>query len=124
MALKARHEMELSIYKLQEYLDTFCREIISIGAGHLLKFKHLLNEALNKIMISPYYHTLQSEVRYESTEHGCLKIFLKFSLEFECNKVDPSVRGPCALGYDFYLASGGYEKNAHFLFGTASQFRN
>lgn len=123
-ALEARHEEGLSIYKLQEYLDTFYREVISIGAEHLLRFKDLMNEALEKIMISPYYQTLKDEVRYESTEEGYFKIFLKFSKKFECHKVDPSIRGPCALGYDFYLTSGGYGNNAHFLFGTASQFRD
>ena len=123
-ALEARHEKGLSIYKLQEYLDTFCRDIISIGAEHLLNFKYLITEAIDKIMILAYYQDFKDKVLYEDTEQGYLKAFFKFAKIFESFKIKPSIRGPCALGYDFYIYSGGYLTNAYFLFGTPSQFRD
>lgn len=123
-ALEARHEKGLSIYKLQEYLDTVCSDIISISAEHLIRFKHLINEALEKIMISSYYQYFKDNVLYKDTEQGYLKAFLKFSKTFESFKLKPSIRGPCALGYDFYITFGGYLNNAYFLFGTPSQFRS
>jgi len=55
---------------------------------------------------------------------GEINSFIEFSEQFECSKLDFDIKGSCALGYDFYLCGGGYYKNAWFLFGTPSQFRD
>ena len=120
---KARHIKGLSIYKLQEYLDTFNSTVLSIGSEHLFRFKDLLKNAVDKIMMSEYYQELTTKLRSEGTEQGLVKVFLKFIHTFECCKIEPSIRGPCALGYDYYIQGGGYHTNAYFLFGTPSQFR-
>ena len=121
--LEARHIKGLSIYKLQEYLDTFSKTTITIGAEHLIGFKRLIKNAIDKIMMSQYYQEFEAKVRGEGTEQGLLRSFLEFIQTFECFKIKPSIRGPCALGYDYYLQGGGYFSNAYFLFGTPSQFR-
>lgn len=121
--LEARHIKGLSIYKLQEYLDTFSSTTISIGAEQLLGFKRFIKNAIDKIMMSQYYQEFTAKVRGEGTEQGLLKGFLGLIHTFECCKIKPSIRGPCALGYDYYLQGGGYFTNAYFLFGTPSQFR-
>jgi hypothetical protein len=109
----------LSIFMLQDYLAGFGEgEILSITATQLLRFKQLIMEAVDKIMATGVYQELH-RVYYSERATG----LIEYAEGFECYKVQPSIRGPCALGYDFYLQGGGYLQNAHFLFGTPSQFR-
>lgn len=52
-----------------------------------------------------------------------IKLFIEYADGFRSDKSEPSIRGPCALGYDFYIQGGSFFLNSHFLFGIASQFR-
>lgn len=114
----------LSILKLQDYLAGLNEhKILSVSVDQLLGFKALVMKAVSKIMATKYYPEFDSEGFKEATEQGLLKSFLDFAQCFECFKTEPRIRGPCGLGYDFYLNGGGYYKNAYFLFGTPSQFR-
>jgi len=49
--------------------------------------------------------------------------FITFASSFVCSQLSIKIRGPSALGYDFFLIGRGYVKNTPFLFGTPSQFR-
>lgn len=49
--------------------------------------------------------------------------FLEGAREYLSKRLEPRIRGPDALAGDFYLQSGGWQVNAAFLFGTASQHR-
>jgi hypothetical protein len=114
----------LSISKFQDYVAGLNEhKILFISADQLLEFKAVVREAISKIMATKYYPDFGAEGFEKGTDQGLLIYFLDFVQYFECLKVEPSIRGPCGLGYDFYLRGGGYFKNAYFLFGTPSQFR-
>lgn len=121
-ALKLQHKEGLSIFKLQDYLARLGeKEILSISAGQIVGFKKLIMESVNKLIAMEYYSEFEGT---KESEGGAVIFFIEFAEGFECLIIDPSIRGPCGLGYDFYLRGGGYMRNAHFLFGSPSQFRN
>jgi hypothetical protein len=123
-SLRARYEEGLSIVGLQDYLADFGRDdILPISADQLLEFKHIVLEAVHKITATGHYPELAGEVIAKSTDQQIVVAFITFASCFECCKVEPAIRGPCGLGYDFYLHEGGSCHRAHFLFGTPSQFR-
>jgi len=49
--------------------------------------------------------------------------FIEILLTYQSWNDCTPIRGPDAFALDFYQQSGGVEKNAHFLFGRASQHR-
>ena len=123
-AMELRHIEGLSIYDLLDYLAAFGeQDILSISADRIFGFKKLVMEAIHKIMASEYYPEFKEKGFKDSTDRGLLISFLGFARDFECQKAEPCIRGPCGLQYDFYINGGGYFKDAYFLFGTASQFR-
>ncbi len=85
-------------------------------------FKMFLLQTIDKILISGYYEEAVNRIQ-SSSENERIKRFIEFSEEFCCYKVESCIRGPCGLGYDYYLSGNGYIGNSHFLFGTPSQFR-
>lgn len=122
--LKVKHIEGLSISKLQDHVANFGEdEILPISADQLSDFKELINDAISKILTTECYRELREEVSLMSSEQKRLIAFIEFAKSFECAKVNPRIRGPCGLNYDFYLNEGGYLYNAPFLFGTPSQFR-
>jgi hypothetical protein len=123
-SLRARYEEGLSISKLQDYLAGFGKdEILSISADQLLYFKQIVIEAVHKITATGHYQELEGEIFLKSTDRQIVVALIEFASRFECCKTDPGIRGPCGLGYDFYLNEGGFLHNAPFLFGTPYQFR-
>ena len=50
--------------------------------------------------------------------------FIEILLTYQSRNDGTPIRGPDAFALDFYQQSGGVEKNAHFLFGRASQHRD
>lgn len=122
--LKARYEEGLSISKLQDYVAGFGKdEILSIMADQLSGFRQIVLEAVHKITATGHYQGLEGEIFAKSTDKDILIAFIEFASCFECCKTQVPIRGPCGLGYDFYLNEGGFIHNSHFLFGTPSQFR-
>lgn len=123
-ALEKKYTECLSIRQLQDYLAGFGRDdILSISHGELSWFRRLIIGAVNKIKGSKYYPLFEEETKNKAQDADLLIGFIEFTKVFECLKFEPPIRGPCALGYDFYLNGGGYLRGAHFLFGTPSQFR-
>jgi len=98
-------------------------EILTIAANQINKFKNIVIEAINKINALGYYPEFDEKVKDNTTDKDILIDFIEFAQGFGCFKVEPSIKGDCGLNYDFYINGGGYYQNAHFLFGTASQFR-
>ena len=122
--LSLRFIKGLSILKLQDYVASLNEhKILVISADQLLEFKAVVREAIPKIMATKYYPDFDAEGFEKGTDQGLLRYFLDFVQYFECLKVEPRIRGPCGLSYDFYIKGGGCFKNAYFLFGTPSQFR-
>lgn len=123
--LESRYIEGGSIYEVLDDLAALGEENnLPTSGSQLSGFDKLLEEAIDKILASGYYPEFEEEVFCNSNLKGQIKSFIEFSEEFECVKVDCSRKGPCALGYDFYLCGGGYYKNARLLFGTPSQFRD
>ena len=123
-SLQARYEEGLSIIELQDYVAGFGKDdILQISADQFINFKQIVLEAVHRITATGHYQELAKEVLSRSTEQQIVVVFIAFASRFECCKVEPSIRGPCGLGYDFYLNEGGFAEGAHFLFGTPSQFR-
>lgn len=119
--VKLRHIEGLSLYELQDYLAGFGqKDILSISVGQLLGFKQVVMEAIQKIMSTGYYQEFEGD-KYVGRE--LLISFIEFAEDFESKKIQPCIRGPCILSYDFYISGGEYFQNAYFLFGTPSQFR-
>jgi hypothetical protein len=122
--LELKHIEGLSISKLQDYVANFGEdEILSITSDQLSDFKQLIHDAINKIMTTEHYLEIREKISLMGSEQERLITFIEFAQGFECFKIDPQIRGPCGLPYDFYLTEGGYFHNAPFLFGTPSQFR-
>jgi hypothetical protein len=122
--LEVKHIEGLSISKLQDYVADFGEdEILSITSDQLSDFKQLIHDAINKIMTTEHYLEVREKISLMGSEQERLITFIEFAQGFECFKIDPQIRGPCGLPYDFYLTEGGYCHNAPFLFGTPSQFR-
>jgi len=122
--LELRHIEGYSLYGLQDHVAGIGQEdILSISADQLTGFKQLVMEAMEKIKATGYYKEFEEKVKDKTSAGAFITGFIEFAAGFECSKVLPLIRGPCGLGYDFYLNSGGYLSNARFLFGTPSQFR-
>lgn len=115
----------LAIDKILDNVANFNdREILQLCARKIRDFKKLILLAQEKILTKKAYG---SEIEITLNTRNItqrLKLFVEFAYEFVCNKADHSIRGPCALAYDYYLLNGSFQNNAQFLFGTPSQFRN
>lgn len=122
--LKLRHKKGLSIYRVQDWIASLGREdILAINPNQLFRFKKIVIEAVNKIKAGGYYPEFDKKVMDKTTDKEIVCSFIEFAQDFECLKSESSIKGPCGFNYDFYINGGGYFHNAHFLFGTASQFR-
>jgi hypothetical protein len=99
-------------------------DILSISSMKVLIFKRLGLEAIEKIIVSGYYNDdIGDRFNTEDIKER-FRGFIEYAKGFCCYKTDSPLIGPCGLSYDFYLCSGSYYNNAHFLFGTPSQFRD
>ncbi|MEW6439288.1 MAG: hypothetical protein AB1508_19225 [Pseudomonadota bacterium] len=123
-SLRGRYEEGLSIARLQDHLAGFGQDkILPISADQLTDFKQIVIEAVAKITVSGHYQELKEGIFLTGSDGEIVAALIKFASCFECCKTDPGIRGPCGLGYDFYLNEGGFLHNARFLFGTPYQFR-
>jgi len=119
-----RYKQGLSIYKVQDWIARLGQiDILNIAANQINRFKNIVLEAINKIKALGYYPEFDEKVKDKTTDKDIVLAFIEFAQVFECFKVEPSIKGESGLNYDFYINGGGYYQNAHFLFGTASQFR-
>jgi hypothetical protein len=120
---KSRNKEGKSINGVLDHLAGIAEDDLSINGNQILRMDTLIEEAIDKILASGYYPEFDTTLHQHSSGEGRIKNFIEYAEGFECLKGICDIKGPCALGYDFYLSGGGYYKNAHFLFGTASQFR-
>lgn len=123
-ALELRHVEGLSIKRLQDYLADFGEEeILSISPGEFTWLKRLIIRAIDILKATRYYPEFEEQTKNKAAEQEVLLYFIGFAQAFECLKHTAPIRGPCGLGYDFYLNGGGYGRAAYFLFGTPSHYR-
>lgn len=103
-----------------------------------MKTKLKLDESLNDMVINDYILSLAVTLIniafekclimgvYEICDKAEIQVekFITFSLEYQICPGDKMIRGPCALGYDFYRQSHIDDNQKQFLFGTPYQHRN
>lgn len=135
--MESRHIDQMTLQVLSDYIMEFTAtgpvgtdyEYIELSPSSILSLEPLIEEAINKIIMSQYYQKVRQQWMWQKTfdsdsEPIGIKGFLEFCREFECRKTHPPIRGPTALSYDFYITGGAYKRNSYFLFGTPSQFRS
>ena len=121
--LKERYVQAHSIKAIQDYLAGSQEGIyMDLSTSGIHAFKDFILKSINKLLSSGYYPAAE-EVLQVFSDAKRIRRFIGFAEVFCCHKTEPSVRGPCALAYDFYVQSGGPFGNGYFLFGSPSQFR-
>jgi hypothetical protein len=105
-----------SVNQLLDYLAVRQQEDMDLSRSTFYSFRIFMLRCINKMLAAGVYR--EAEALFQLPEAGWMKAFIEFAEGFTCCKTDYSIRGPCALGHDFYLRTGGY-----FLFGTPSQHR-
>lgn len=114
---------DTSVKGLLDYLASFgAGQYIELSTSTFHAFKAFILTCIDKMLAIGFYKEVESALQSPSGRQR-IKVFLAFAEEFTCHKTDHVIRGPCALGYDYYLSNGGYFRNGHFLFGVPSQFR-
>ncbi len=121
--LKLAYVEDKSVKELQDYLTGFHEhQYIDLSRSSFYGFKAFILQCIDKMLAGGYYQ--EAEGKLQKPHHNKrIRAFIEFAEEFISDKVNPSIRGPCALGYDFYIRGGSYLLNGYFLFGTPSQFR-
>jgi len=120
------HIDDKSFMQIQEHLskNDDPNLYIDLSLSTIYKLKKIIIETINKLQESALYPEFNKTMLGVNTDKKRITVFITFALKFECCKLSHEIRGPCALGYDYFLTKGSYIKNSHFLFGTPSQFRN
>ena len=112
-----------SVNMLLDYLAGFePGKYMDLSVSTFYAFRSFVLTCIDKLLAMGFYKEIKAPLQ-SSSEKQRLKVFLIFADDFTCCKTDHEIRGPCALGYDYYLEDGGRFKNGHLLFGTPSQFR-
>lgn len=122
-SLKSVYVEDRSIKELQDYLAGFNRhQYIDLSRSSFYGFKAFILKSIDKMLASGYYEEAEGKLQ-EPHPNKRIRAVIEYAEGFISDKTNPSIRGPCALGYDFYIRGGGYLSNGYFLFGTPSQFR-
>ncbi len=122
-ALMKVYAEDSSVKELLDYLGGFkTGEYIDLSVSAFYGFRAFILTAIDKMLARGFCKELRAQLQTPS-ERQRISAFLFFAEQFSCCRTDPEIRGPCALGYDYYMQDSGYVRNAHFFFGTPSQFR-
>ena len=122
-ALKKVYGEDGSVKELLDYLaGAETGRYIDLSSSTFYGFKAFIVTCINKMLAMGFYQAAGTLFQCPN-EKQRIKLFLTFVDDFTCCKTVAFIRGPCALGYDYYMEDGSYVKNGHFLFGTPSQFR-
>lgn len=113
-----------SVKGLLDYLASVdAAEYIELNVSVFYAFRRFILTCIDKLLAVGFYREASQRLFNIPSGKQRIKAFLVFAVDFICRRTEPLIRGPCALGYDYHMEDGGYLKNAHFLFGTPSQFR-
>jgi hypothetical protein len=121
---KARNKEGSCVNDALDDLAERAEDDLSINGSQIQRMDTIAEEAIEKILTSGYYPEFEDTIYQHSSGEERIKKFTEFAEGFECLNQICDTQGTAALGYDFYIRGGGYYKNAHFLFGTPSQFRD
>jgi len=105
-----------SVNQLLDYLAGCEQGHVDLSRSSYYHFRAFVLRCADKMLAGGVYREVEEFFQFPAPKR--LRAFIALAEEFTCHKTDHPIRGPCALGYDFYLRSGGY-----FLFGAPSQHR-
>jgi len=109
--------IEMELNNLEDVAD-------SIYISGLVSWQRMILIALKFFLSSEEINMVPQSHHEQLKDATDLKLFLEILLSHKSQTTSPPIRGPDAFALDFYKQSGGFEQNAHFLFGRASQHRN
>lgn len=113
---KAMDNIEMELNHLEDVADFINISSLMFWQQMILVAFELFRSSGANIVPQSHYEQLQ---RVDG-----VKNFIELLLTHSSQTTSPPIRGPDAFAWDFYQQSGGFEHNAHFLFGRASQHRN
>ena len=112
---KAMDAIEMELSHLEDVADF-------INISTLLFWQQMILMALELFLLSA--PNIVPQINREQLHGGdAVEKFIEILLTYQSRNDGTPIRGPDAFALDFYQQSGGVEKNAHFLFGRASQHR-
>lgn len=106
----------VSVKLLLDHLAEREQGHMDLSRSSYYHFRTFVLRCVDKMLAAGVYREAEELFQFPAAHR--LNAFIELAEEFTCHKTDSPIRGPCALGYDFHLRSGGY-----FLFGTPSQHR-
>ena len=120
---KAMDAIEMELNHLEDVADF-------INISTLLFWQQMILMAIERFLSSDPNIEPQID-RDQLCRVNGFKAFIEILLTYQSRNDCTPIRGPDAFALDFYHQSGGFyhqsggvEKNAHFLFGRASQHRD
>lgn len=112
---KALDAIEIELNHLEDVADF-------INISTLLFWQQMILMAFVRFLSSD--PNIAPQINHEQLlEINGFENFIEILLTYQSRNDGTPIRGPDAFALDFYHQSGGVEKNAHFLFGRASQHR-
>lgn len=111
---------------IEKELVVFRDYAFFVNISAQMEWARLIKGALSLILTGKAKITFSPQlepIRSSRNNKEKLLTFLEIAMSYESRYLDPAIRGPDALGWDFYQLHGGPEQLAPFLFGTASQHR-
>ena len=128
LALWLRLRDKLSLFAamdaIEEELVNFKTDVGDfVGIAAQLQWERLIRAGFYRFLASGMFNEQQIGLINKAPEKG-LMVFLKMMFAYQSQRSDVPIRGPDGLAWDFYQLSGGGNKLAAFLFGTASQHRD
>jgi hypothetical protein len=112
-------------HSVEQTLDHILRKNEGIDPklheSSLGRMSGLFEEARERLSISGGFCELVKDLSGMGSKERAVR-FLERVESYRGRVVDCT--GPCALEWDYYSSGGGCFSNAHFLFGTPSQFRS
>lgn len=113
---KALDAIEVELNHLEDVADF-------INISTLLFWQQMILMALERFLSSD--PTIVTQINREQLRRvDGFEYFIEILLTYQSRNDCTPIRGPDAFALDFYHQSGGVAKNAHFLFGRASQHRD
>lgn len=95
---------------------------VNLSASMVIEFMRQMLKAISKLLSIGYYQEAKILLQASDNSARIMK-FISFADRFKCYKQEPPILGIVGLSLDYYIQGGGWQRNSHFLFGTASQFR-
>ena len=126
--LKLRNKLSFDdvVKKIDEMISEKVSDTIDyltfIRVGAILNLKLIIMIGLNKFLESSFgTNMIKNSLDEIVLSDDKLLSFIDLIENYKSEYNSHPIRGPNAFAWDFYQKFGGTEKNASFLFGTASQ---